>query len=105
MTHNRMIELLKTELLCVKKNVYNACDRDCEHCDLVQDAEEIIKMYSRVIDLVKKHIPLEPRVGRKEIHCASYDEYENLVYCPKCGFQLLTKVNYCPKCGQAVKCE
>ena len=34
MTGNRMVEPLEIELLCVKKNVYNACDRDCEHCEL-----------------------------------------------------------------------
>ena len=57
MTHERMIELLEIELLCVKKNVYNACDGDCEHCELVQDAEEVIAMYSSVIQLLKTQKP------------------------------------------------
>ena len=68
-------------------------------CDLIDEAEE------NVLALLKEQEPMKPKVKHFELHYASYDEYENRAYCPKCGIQFIQQVNYCPKCGQAVKWE
>lgn len=55
------------------------------------------------LTLLKEQELMKPKVKHFELHYASYDEYENRAYCPKCGIQFIQQVNYCPKCGQAVK--
>ena len=52
-----IIDLLKCELECVKRQDTDKCQRDengCQCCDLIQDTDEIIHMYEEVIDLVEK---------------------------------------------------
>ena len=50
MTDFRMLELLKIERECVSRA--DTCDRNCASCDLVQDTNELLEMYDKVIRLV-----------------------------------------------------
>ena len=52
MTVTRMVELLEIEQQCVAQG--ESCDRDCAHCPLVQDTQELLEMYDFVIDIVKR---------------------------------------------------
>lgn len=55
MTIDEAIELLLIERECVYRNEHHTlCDRNCEKCDLVQDANKIIEMYSNVIQWLEK---------------------------------------------------
>lgn len=54
MTQDRAIDLLKTELSCVRRNENGLCDRDCASCDLVQQTSELIEMYEFVISHMEK---------------------------------------------------
>lgn len=50
MTLGRILELLKIERECIKRNnIPFGCDRKCGECDLVQDTDELLKMYDMVI--------------------------------------------------------
>ena len=51
MTTKRAVELLEIEKECVQRA--NTCGRDCAHCKLVQNDEELIKMYEFVIGFIK----------------------------------------------------
>ena len=66
------------------------------HCGLAVTMEN-------ALSILKSRVPMELKAKRFEFHYASYDEYENRVYCPICGIRLIQRVNYCPNCGQAVK--
>lgn len=48
MTPERVLELLKIERECIKRNKFG-CDRRCGECDLVQDTDELLEMYDMVI--------------------------------------------------------
>ena len=52
MTPSRMIELLNIERECVMTAARDSCNRDCAQCVLVQDDQELIEMYSKVIDIL-----------------------------------------------------
>ena len=54
MTDFRMLELLKIERECVSRG--DTCDRNCASCDLVQDTNELLEMYDKVIRLVANKI-------------------------------------------------
>ena len=54
MTKEQLVSLLQIEKICVERNV-NGCDRDCEKCDLAQDADEIIAMYTQAISIISKY--------------------------------------------------
>ena len=72
MTNARAIELLIIEKECVQRASgirHNAsdpdywvhepapeCNRDCEHCDIVQNEEELISMYEYAIEILKEKI-------------------------------------------------
>lgn len=59
MTHERAIELLKIERECINRNYQpfgKNCDRNCSKCDLVQNPEELLKMYDYVIDAMEKEL-------------------------------------------------
>lgn len=43
--HGRLLKVLKTERECVSRD----CDRDCEHCDLSLEREEIVGVYDALI--------------------------------------------------------
>lgn len=111
MTIERMIELLETECLCVKKNVYNACDRDCENCELVQDAEEIITMYSCVISMLQAQPNHTEKVEKAYWIVRRNSNYAT---CSNCShsyidvYDLEDFDNYCRHCGAkmvGIKCD
>lgn len=68
MSKSRIIELLGIELQCVKRasgleldlssgdwiQTGDICDRDCEHCDLVQDSAELLNMYCQAISALRR---------------------------------------------------
>ena len=51
MTNDRMIELLKTERECVRRNSRNECNRDCGRCNLVQEDNELEEFYTILISV------------------------------------------------------
>lgn len=51
MTTERALELLKIERECVIMNE-KGCDRNCGNCVLAQETDEILEMYSYVIDKI-----------------------------------------------------
>lgn len=46
-------EIMENELRCVQRASVNACDRDCGHCDLFTNTNEIIQAYGNVIKLIE----------------------------------------------------
>ena len=58
--YERMLELLKIEQKCVKRNsgldesFEGTCDRDCARCELVQKDEDLLDMYEKAIRLVER---------------------------------------------------
>lgn len=46
--------LLLIERECVKRNDGINCNRQCEKCDLVQDADKIIEMYNNVAEWLEE---------------------------------------------------
>ena len=49
MTNYQIAKLMRAERACVMRNS-NGCDKDCLHCDLVQDDKELIQAYTEAID-------------------------------------------------------
>lgn len=45
-TKERALDLMKIELECVSRE---NCDRECENCDLVQERDELIAAFQKVI--------------------------------------------------------
>lgn len=54
MNKQRVIELLRIEKNCIKRNELNRCDRECQKCDLLQDSGELISMYDFVLAEMEK---------------------------------------------------
>ena len=54
MTNERILQLLKIERECIKRNGEGECDRDCANCDLVQIDSDLIEMYDNAIELYQK---------------------------------------------------
>ena len=60
--YERMLELLKIEQKCVKRNsgldedFEGKCDRDCANCELVQKDEDLLDMYAKAIRLVEREV-------------------------------------------------
>lgn len=52
MTVQRVVELLRIELECIKRNNGSSCDRNCSQCDLVQDSQELIDYYETAIQII-----------------------------------------------------
>lgn len=52
MTIQRAKELMEIELECIRRNENEECDHICRACPLVQDTEELIAAYTRVIDYI-----------------------------------------------------
>ena len=52
MTIQRAKELMEIERECIKRNE-TGCDRDCAKCDLVQETNELITAYDRVISYIE----------------------------------------------------
>lgn len=55
----RMIDLLKIERECVRRNSDCECDRDCANCDLVQIDKDLLEMYDSVIETLSKGLSKE----------------------------------------------
>ena len=49
MEDKRILELLKIERECVRRNSDCECDRNCVKCDLVQTDGELLEMYDILI--------------------------------------------------------
>ena len=56
MDNHKLVKLMKAERACVMRNssgcdpaYANGCDKDCLHCDLVQDDKELIQAYTEII--------------------------------------------------------
>lgn len=54
MTRQRAIDILSNELKCVERNDDVNCDRKCESCDLVMDADEIKDAYNFAIKILQE---------------------------------------------------
>ena len=52
MTIERALALMRIELKCVERNK-NGCDRDCAKCELVQNTQELIAAYHKVISYIE----------------------------------------------------
>ena len=52
MTKYRAIEILQTELQCLKRNIDTNCNRECEKCDLVLPEEDIEAAYNKAIEIL-----------------------------------------------------
>lgn len=52
MSIERALALMRIELHCVERNK-NGCDRDCARCELVQDTQELITAYKRIISYIE----------------------------------------------------
>ncbi len=52
-------KIMENELRCVQRASVNACDRDCKHCDLLMDTNEIIQAYGIVIKILEEQITIE----------------------------------------------
>ena len=59
MEKSRIIELLKIERECVRRNSCNGCDRNCGMCDIVQTDTDLLEMYDSVIKILKKNASVE----------------------------------------------
>lgn len=57
MTMSEAVKLLKTERECVRRNDGKNCNRDCAHCDLVQDSAKLEEMYDFVIFTLEFVLP------------------------------------------------
>ena len=93
------IIVLTHEELCVYRNVDNACDRDCEKCDLVLNDVVLIKAYDLAIEALKQEptghwiidIDESRRWDRKRFYCSECGEwqtYGETKFCPNCGMPM-----------------
>lgn len=53
MTNQEAVNILLNERKCIDRNDGTQCDRKCESCDLVMDAEQIRETYSMAISAIK----------------------------------------------------
>lgn len=93
MDNQEVIEILLNEQKCLDRNDGVQCDRKCESCDLVMDAETIREAYSMAISALQAQDVPDTNVG---------DIYE----CP-CGYgwdkSKVFRHHFCPNCGRAVE--
>ena len=54
MTSKRIIQLLTAERACVIRNAKGKCKRNCSDCYLVQKDDELIEMYTLIIEFINK---------------------------------------------------
>lgn len=52
LTSSEVLYLMKNELACIKRA--NFCNRDCLHCDLVQEDCELIAAFEYVIKMLEE---------------------------------------------------
>ena len=46
-------DIMENELRCVQRASVNGCDRECDKCDLLMDADKIVKAYCRVLSMIE----------------------------------------------------
>lgn len=95
MTEQRMVLLLEIEHECMLRASHGDCDRKCEDCELVQDDDELHEMYTDVIWIVKKQIPMKPK---SKVRRGENGQIQH--WCKACMSMLHGKPKYCPECGQ-----
>lgn len=49
MNLRRVHNIMENELRCVQRASVNGCDRDCGHCELLMNTDEIMQAYGKVI--------------------------------------------------------
>jgi len=76
MTVQRVVELLKIELECIKRNNGSSCDRHCESCDLLQDSQELIDCYETALFLLQGGKEQMPEYRRVMEHIEVYENGE-----------------------------
>lgn len=54
MSINEVIDVLETEVRCVRRAEKGVCDRNCKYCDLVLPAGTILDAYAIAIIKLKK---------------------------------------------------
>lgn len=72
MTKEKIIEIIKNELECVRTASDNKCDRDCENCKLVRDSDDIIKAYDFVIEMLEQE-PCEDCIRRSDVGLTDFE--------------------------------
>lgn len=96
-----VVEIIGKEKACVERG--GNCNRKCDECDLVMDAEKILEAYDTTIKALEKQIPTKPMLRRKK----RFDGY-NDGWCTCCNWyvkDIFDRYNYCPNCGQALDWE
>ena len=48
----KIIDIIENEKKCVLRAGKEECDRDCLHCDLLRDSNDIIQSYDYVLDVL-----------------------------------------------------
>lgn len=84
MNTEEIIEVLKNELECVKRQFGSMCDnkRDCGKCDLTLSDKEIISAYENAIQVVESVDNLKHQLTGKEKLIHSLNEcYKISKYC------------------------
>ena len=97
MTVQRMVEQFEIEHECMLRGSHGDCDRKCEDCELVQDDVELHEMYTNVIEMVRKQIPMKPK---SKVRHGENGQIQH--WCKACMSMLHGKPKYCSNCGQKV---
>ena len=48
-----ILQILKTELVCIRRNDGKNCNRKCDKCDLVMDSKKLIQAYEILIKTIE----------------------------------------------------
>lgn len=107
MSNQEAINILLNERKCIDRNDGIQCDRKCESCDLVMDAEPIREAYNMAISALEKQTPKKPKIIDHWRLCPDCYEkygfsYDYLVGMKQRGHE---DVSYCLGCGQAIDWE
>lgn len=71
MTEKEAIEIIRVERTCVERNAAKLnCDRDCGHCDLLKEDNEILEAYNIAISALEE---IEKYRAYFEIQETAYD--------------------------------
>lgn len=89
MTRTKAMEIIQTERSCVLRS--STCDRDCERCELVRKAANIIEAFDIAIDALIE----VPRARGAWIKKRG----SSLYYCSECDLPSLHDWPYCERCG------
>lgn len=75
-------EILETELECVSRQDTPECDKDCLHCDLLMDPDEIKEAYKTAIKALEQTewIPVKDKLPEKDVDVLTYHRTESFDY-------------------------